>query len=118
MSETSIVGIVGLCIIGIFLVLGIIICLRDNKKSAQKYTNFHYRIKYKPMGLLGIKWGYFGEIYTIVPFKERLLMETGPYLDSEEAMKETELIVTELRKNGKSKEAEVYTTDRTTAYLQ
>lgn len=99
MSETAIVGIIGLCVIGIFLVFGIIICLRGNEKPTPKYTNFHYRIKYEPIGLLGIKWRYFGEIYTIVPFKEIILMKTGPYITREEAVEQTIDALNTLKEN-------------------
>lgn len=98
MSEGGIISIVFLIVLGA-IYISLIVSNKRTKTKTTKYTNINYRIKYESIDLLNIKWRYIGEIYTIIPFTEKILMRTGPFLEKNEAIKETELVVNELKKN-------------------
>lgn len=104
MNGITIIAIFGLSIVAFcFYLFFFYVMFGETKNKAaepiRKYTNLLFRIKHIDSGWPCFVDRYYAEIYTILPYEEKVLMTTEQYYLREEAKEQAELIIEQLKQN-------------------
>ena len=102
MNENTIIALFGLSVVAFVFIFFICLMFRENKtkskevKPVEKHTNLLFRVMHTDTGWPCYIDKYYAEIYTILPYEEKVLMTTEQYYFREDATAQAELIIKQL----------------------